>query len=202
MVESSVRSQTNTNQNTMKDSDIVVKLNQAIQAAQGSLDAVAKWTELLAEKNGIEADVIKEKAKKLTDLDDIATGEENEVFGIFDGQNMVDGDGSQYPVPANYASKSKLIEGDKLKLTIKPNGAFIYKQIELIPRRMTTGRLILDGSQYKVLCEKKTYSVLYASVTFFRAKVGDEVAIILPESDEAEWAAIENVIPQVVGQES
>ncbi|MCF7906207.1 hypothetical protein K9L63_03415 [Candidatus Gracilibacteria bacterium] len=178
----------------MKDQDIIVKLNQSIQSAKSSLDAVAKWTELLAEKNGVEANPVKEKAKRL-DTEDFSTEEEQIVEGIFAGQNMVGPDGTEYPVPTNYASKSKLVQGDKLKLTIKPNGAFMYKQIELIPRKLVIGHLILDGSQYKVLCDDKTYSVLYASVTFFRAHVGDRMTIILPENEEAEWAAIENVLP-------
>jgi hypothetical protein len=49
--------------------------------------------------------------------------------GVFDGQNMVGSDGKTYPVPANYASKSKLVQGDILKLTIGDDGAFLYKQI-------------------------------------------------------------------------
>jgi len=178
----------------MKDQDIILKLNHSIQSAKSSLDAVAKWTELLAEKNGVDSDLIKEKAKQL-DIEDFSTEEEQIVEGIFDGQNMVGPDGSQYPVPTNYASKSKLVQGDKLKLTIKPNGAFIYKQIELIPRKLLIGHLILDGSQYKILCDDKTYSVLYASVTFFRAHVGDRMTIIVPENEEGDWAAIENVLP-------
>ena len=36
------------------------------------------------------------------------------VEGVFDGQTMIGPDGKSYPVPANYASKSKLIEGDIL----------------------------------------------------------------------------------------
>ena len=40
------------------------------------------------------------------------------IEGMFDGQNMIGPDNKQYPVPANYASKSKLVEGDVLKLTI------------------------------------------------------------------------------------
>ena len=31
------------------------------------------------------------------------------IEGVFDGQNMVGSDGKTYPVPANYASKSKLV---------------------------------------------------------------------------------------------
>ena len=30
------------------------------------------------------------------------------IEGVFDGQSMVGSDGKTYPVPANYASKSKL----------------------------------------------------------------------------------------------
>ncbi len=178
----------------MKDTDIIVKLNQSIQSAKSSIDAVQKWTELLAEKNGIAADFVKEKAKTLN-TEDFATEEEQVMEGIFDGRNMAGPDGNEYPVPTNYASKSKLVQGDKLKLTIKPNGAFIYKQIELIPRKLSTGYLILDGSQYKVLGDDKTYSVLYASVTFFRARVGDKITVIIPENEESEWAAIENILP-------
>jgi len=45
------------------------------------------------------------------------------IEGVFDGQNMVGSDGKIYPVPANYASKSKLVQGDILKLTIAEDGA-------------------------------------------------------------------------------
>ena len=55
--------------------------------------------------------------------------EGNVIEGTFDGQIMIATDGKQYPVPANYASKSKLVEGDVLKLTITSDGSFIYKQI-------------------------------------------------------------------------
>src|SRR3984957_1353852 len=66
------------------------------------------------------------------------------VEGVFDGQNMVGPDGKQYPVPANYASKSKLIEGDVLKLTIADDGSFIYKQIGPIDRIKVVGMLTKD----------------------------------------------------------
>ena len=51
------------------------------------------------------------------------------VEGVFNGQIMIGPDGKQYSVPANYASKSKLVEGDILKLTIDKDGSFIFKQI-------------------------------------------------------------------------
>ena len=118
------------------------------------------------------------------------------IEGIFDGQNMVDGGGQTYPVPANYASKSKLVEGDGMKLTITDEGKFIYKQIAPIQRRTVLGLLIQEDGQYKVLAEGKAFRVLLASVTFYRAEVGDQVTILLPHEGEAQWGAVEAVIPK------
>ncbi len=118
------------------------------------------------------------------------------VEGIFDGQNMVDSAGQTYPVPANYASKSKLVEGDGMKLTITDEGKFIYKQIAPIERRTIVGVLIQEDGQYKVLAEGHSYRVLLASVTFYRAEVGDQVTIILPKGGDAKWGAVEAVIPK------
>lgn len=118
------------------------------------------------------------------------------IEGIFDGQNMVDSAGQSYPVPANYASKSKLVEGDGMKLTITDEGKFIYKQIAPIERRIAKGVLIQEDGQYKVLCEGKPFRVLLASVTFYRAEVGDQVTVLLPVHTEAQWAAVEAVLPK------
>ena len=114
------------------------------------------------------------------------------IEGVFDGQNMVGSDGKTYPVPANYASKSKLVQGDILKLTIAEDGAFLYKQIGPIPRKQVVGALILEGGHYYVDVNGKKYRVLLASVTYFKAKPGDQVSVNIPEDDAtAEWAALE-----------
>jgi len=116
------------------------------------------------------------------------------IEGHFDGQNMIGPDGKIYPVPANYASKSKLIEGDNLKLTISPDGSFIYKQIGPIERKNLIAKIGLDDGQYSAIVGDNQYKVLYASVTYFKAQPGDEVTIVVPASGEANWAAIEAVI--------
>lgn len=114
------------------------------------------------------------------------------IEGVFDGQNMVGSDGKTYPVPANYASKSKLVQGDILKLTIADDGAFLYKQIGPIPRKQVVGALKLENGHYFVEVGGKDYRVLLASVTYFKAKPGDQVSVNLPEDDSnAEWAALE-----------
>jgi bifunctional DNA-binding transcriptional regulator/antitoxin component of YhaV-PrlF toxin-antitoxin module len=122
------------------------------------------------------------------------------IEGVFDGQNMVGPDNKQYPVPANYASKSKLVEGDVLKLTIADDGSFIYKQIGPVERRKVLGVLVQDDKgDYKVIAEGKTYKVLLASLTYFKAEAGDEVTIVLPRDTESQWAAVEHVIKKGEG---
>lgn len=114
------------------------------------------------------------------------------IEGVFDGQTMVGGDGKTYPVPANYASKSKLVQGDILKLTIADDGTFLYKQIGPVPRVQKVGLLTLESGQYFVEIDKTKYRVLLASVTYFKAKPGDQVSVDLPvDHKDAEWAALE-----------
>ncbi len=114
------------------------------------------------------------------------------IEGVFDGQNMVGSDAKTYPVPANYASKSKLVQGDILKLTIANDGTFLYKQIGPIPRKQVVGTLKLENGHYFVDVNGKDYRVLLASVTYFKAKPNDQVSVNLPEDDSTtEWAALE-----------
>ena len=101
-------------------------------------------------------------------------------------------DGKNYPVPANYASKSKLVEGDILKLTIGESGKFLYKQIGPVERRTVIGTLTSHDDQYFVEINGKEYKILYASVTYFRLKVGDQVSVVIPaDNTDATWAAVE-----------
>lgn len=114
------------------------------------------------------------------------------IEGVFDGQSMVGPDGKSYPVPANYASKSKLVEGDILKLTITDDGSFIYKQIGPVARRQIIGTLVQHDGAYYVEVGGKEYRVLLASVTYFKARIGDQVSIVIPEDNrDATWAAVE-----------
>lgn len=114
------------------------------------------------------------------------------IEGVFDGQVMVGPDGKSYPVPANYASKSKLVEGDILKLTIADDGGFIYKQIGPVPRRQIIGTLTQHDGAYYVEAQGREFRILLASVTYFRINIGDQVTIIVPEDNpEATWAAVE-----------
>ncbi len=120
----------------------------------------------------------------------------NVIEGVFDGQQMVGPDGKQYSMPANYASKSKLVEGDLLKLTIAPNGSFIYKQIGPVERKRLRGKLIQEEEtgEFRVLAEGRSYKTLMASITYFKGNVGDDVVILVPRDKISSWAAVENII--------
>jgi len=135
--------------------------------------------------------VYQEQAENLEDLNN---GKSTIVEGVFDGDSMIDKFGKKYPVPPNYCSKSKLVAGDSLKLTIAEDGTFIFKQIGPIERKRLIGKLCRQGEFWKVNVEGKKYNVLQASVTYFKAKPSDKITIIVPKTGESDWAAIENLI--------
>ncbi len=123
-------------------------------------------------------------------------GGEKLIEGVFNGEKMVGPDGQEYAVPPNYASKSKLVEGDHMKLTITPYGKFIYKQIGPTERKRIIGALNFDEASqlWTVVHEGKSYKILTASVTFYRGKPGDHVVILVPRDAHSNWGAVENII--------
>jgi hypothetical protein len=158
----------------------IKRLRALIQEAETNLSAA---TELLISLVGDD-----EKVAAIAQDENIG----KVIEGVFDGQNMVGSDGKMYPVPANYASKSKLVQGDILKLTIADDGTFLYKQIGPIPRKQVVGTLKLENGHYFVEVGDHNFRVLLASVTYFKAKPGDQVSVNVPEDDsQAEWAALE-----------
>lgn len=117
------------------------------------------------------------------------------IEGVFDGQGMVGADGVRYSVPENYASKSKLVEGDMLKLLVKPDGSYVFKQIGPVERCRLVGRLGIDSSTREPIVQvgEGVYKVLAASVSYFKGIVGDEVVILVPSGGACVWAALERL---------
>lgn len=177
--------------------DELIAIQELIDSATSSLRTARN---MIAEITGVE-DTSRQKYSVQASAQSSVTASSGKIIeGVFDGQNMVDPEGQTYPVPANYASKSKLVEGDGMKLTITDDGKFMYKQIKPIDRRLVVGVLIQEDGQYKVLADGKSFRVLLASVTFYRAEVGDQVTIILPKEGEVNWGTVENVIPKHVAE--
>jgi len=131
---------------------------------------------------------------------DVAYGEAGEriMEGVFNGQNMIGADGKEYLVPSNYASKSKLVEGDILKLTINARGNFLFKQIGPIERNRVIGTLEeSESGGWTVASGGKKWRVLTAPVTYFKGEFGDEAIILIPKNTPSKWAAVENVIKRM-----
>jgi len=178
-------------ENKMTDKSKIEVVKQMLESASANL---ASAKQILGELLGTSFDdgVI----SKTTGL----SSRGNIIEGVFDGQHMLDGDGKKYPVPANYASKSKLVVGDVLKLTIQDDGSFIFKQIGPVERKKLIGTLVHENDEYKVVAGGKSYSVLLASVTYFKINPGDQVTIMVPKDNEnVEWAAVESAIIQPEG---
>ncbi|MEA2064846.1 MAG: hypothetical protein U9O66_00935 [Patescibacteria group bacterium] len=118
------------------------------------------------------------------------------IEGVFDGKEMIGPDGKRYSVPSNYASKSQLIEGDIMKLIIKKDGTFIYKQISPAARSRLIGILIKNetDNQFYAMVDSQRWQLLTASVTFFKGEAGDEVVILIPKNGKSKWAAVENIV--------
>ncbi|HSX01418.1 MAG TPA: hypothetical protein VLF67_04210 [Candidatus Saccharimonas sp.] len=164
-------------------------LKKLIETAETNL-AGAK--ELLTSLVGSDDTVAPASAVNAAKAGDMSSGKV--IEGAFDGQHMIGPDGKNYPVPANYASKSKLVQGDLLKLIIGDDGSFIYKQIGPVERKKLIGTLNLKDGAYFVEARGKEYHVLFASVTYFKAQPGDQVTMVIPDEGDADWAAIEAVI--------
>lgn len=148
-------------------------------------------------------EVLKERDIDVQDVDldtdgltSYASDDSKIVEGVFTWEEMLWSDNHKYPVPANYASKSKMVQGDKLKLTILPSGKMLYKQISPIDRETKVGLLTKDLWKFQVVADGKAFDVLTAAVTHFKWEIGDSVTIIIPKDKEATHAAIETVIPK------
>jgi hypothetical protein len=170
------------------------ELKNLLETAQIALNQAREiMSELIGGQSN--ADYLAEKIGSQSQI-----GEKQIIQGVFNGENMVGPDGKEYSVPANYASKSKLVEGDVLKLTIEPDGTFIYKQIDLKERERQKAKLLYNDEtdEFRAILENgRSYKLLSASVSYFKGEPGDEVIILIPKGIEASQAALENVIKLV-----
>ncbi|MDD5043228.1 MAG: hypothetical protein PHD51_00990 [Patescibacteria group bacterium] len=169
----------------------VIKIKSRLENIKSS---VCQILDLLEEKGGDLPMSLDTRGETLIKPAEKETG--MTVEGVFDGQNMIGPDGKQYSVPANYASKSKLVEGDILKLTITARGTFIYKQIGPVERERLVGQLFEndDTGEFSAIVEDRKYKLLKASVSYFKGEKGDDVVILVPKDKSSAWAAVENVI--------
>lgn len=121
------------------------------------------------------------------------------VEGYFDGEYMIGDNGLTYVVPPNYASKTQLVIGDRMKwiLTSKRE---IFKLIQPAEREKLEGVFVVEADNYMVLSESlpSPVKILKASATFaiknHGLQVGDLVSILVPKNSTPTWGALISVI--------
>jgi len=142
-------------------------------------------------KEEIDENELKELSSKLLNYNVPQEGQV--VEWVYDGLYMIGSDEKKYPVPLNYSSKSKLISGDVLKLTILTNGKLMYKLISPASRTYIKATLSQNGNEYIAIWDNgKTYRLNPAAVTYFDLKVWDEMSIIINNDGKWDFAAIES----------
>jgi len=115
------------------------------------------------------------------------------TYGKFVGDHMVLEDGTKVEIPANYASKSTLVHGDKLK-QYEENGEKKFKQVERVKRFRIEGILAKKEGRWHVVTSDGSYRVLDKAVEHYSGVEGDVVVILLPLDDKyAPFAAIESI---------
>ena len=124
-----------------------------------------------------------------------AISSDQAIEGVFDGRQLIAEDGSFHIVPENYASKSRLVEGDLLSLH-----AGRFKQVHRVKRKKLTATIAsIDAKWGTVSAEDGiAYRVLKAPLTFFKLKRGQKISIDTPETPGAQWAAVVEPLEQTV----
>ncbi len=173
------------------DETKIKTLRDLIHSAQNSIHSAKKiLNSLLGEEDfdGLDMDT--------SGLMSYNSWDDRIVEGVFTGESMLGSDGNIYPVPQNYASKSLLVQGSKIKALINPNGKIVYKIIGEIPFESKVGIITKIWDKYQITTDSKAYSVLLAAITFHHCSVGDTVSIRVPEWKDATYAVIETIIPK------
>ncbi len=177
----------------MENKKTIAAIRDFIESAEKSIKNAKKLLKDVMDENNLNLDSEIDLNTKW--LNSYLSDDSKIIEGLFTWVDMLWSDWNKYPIPVNYASKSKLVQWDKMKLTIEPSGKMLYKQIAPIPREMKTGLVVKEKDKYQVVAEGQTYDLLTAAVTHFKANIWDKVTIIIPEWKQATFAAIEALIP-------
>ncbi len=165
-------------------------LRDLIHSAQNSIQSAKKiLNSLLGEEE-------ENEIPDMAGLSSYISWTDKVVEGVFTGESMLWSDGNMYPIPQNYASKSLLVQGSKIKAMMNPSGKILYKIIWEIPYETKVWLITKNGEKYQITTDTKTYNVLLAAITFHHCNVWDSVTIRVPEWKDATYAVIEAVIPK------
>lgn len=140
--------------------DKIQLLNQALNSATASLN-LAKQLLAEVERGG-------------------GMAESPGLVGKYDGMFMVTEAGKKYPVPDNYAAKTKLVYGDKLKMIEGPEGRR-FKLLEEVERAEGEAQLAVKDGHFEALGKDGSYKLIQGAVRYWNGAEGDKLKILLPK---------------------
>lgn len=171
---------------------ILSKIEADISRARAIISQMSLTDEEIQQWEWINYEELASKMLNYNENDDVKV-----IEWVFDWYFMIWSDWKKYPVPLNYASKTKLISWDILKLRILQDWKLMYKLIWEAPRKFIKATLSKsDDNKFIGITEEwKAYSLNQAAVTFFKWKPWDELSIVINSDWNWDYAAIEALIP-------
>lgn len=119
------------------------------------------------------------------------------VEGTFDGLYMLGDDGKKYEVPGNYAAKSRLVYGDRLKM-VEEVGKTMFKQVEKVERQKLEGVLSKKEGKWYVLTDSGSYRISDVAAEFNQVQLNEKADILVPTSNlSAPYGALDKVLRPV-----
>jgi hypothetical protein len=170
-----------------------------IEVAENNLKSARVLLSQLTDEKGV---TLNDEISRPTTHRSISMDESNAlevVEGSFDGEQMVGDNGKVYVVPQNYASKTQLVVGDRMKWISLPDGEK-FKLISPVDRERVTGVFDIVADTYLVILDGYPHPVklLKASSTYAMKQLGlqpgDEVAIYIPKGSVPSHGAFINVV--------
>jgi len=122
--------------------------------------------------------------------------------GYFDGQYLVADDGRKTEVPANYAAKSRLVYGDRLKV-FADTGKQVFKQITKAERKKIEGVLNKKEGKWVLLATEGTYKIADIAAEFNNAQLNDKASAYIPLGNpNVPFAALDRVLKSGVAEQA
>lgn len=118
------------------------------------------------------------------------------VEGVFDGKHLITDTHEKVEVPANYAAKSRIVYGDRLK-SYEDEGKQVFKQLEKVSRKKIEAVVTKKEGKFYALTETGSYELSATAVEFNKVNINDKIQIIIPEDNpHAPYAALDKIIEQ------
>ena len=185
------------------DSQKISKIVNLIEIAENNLKTAQILIKQLYGLSGNNADIqnLTNYSSTVSSPSDLEANFLEVVEGNFDGESMIGDDGKMYAIPANYARKTKLVVGDRMKRILTDTYREVYKVIQKAPSKRVVGIFTIDeNSEFVVIVDSipAPVRVLKASITFAmkqqNLKPGDTIAILIPANTLSTWGAFDSIV--------